>query len=110
MAMPDIVKLFYSDRGLPLVFWASSDVERVCPIVTIENYCKWYNLYVVMPDDTVRQLRPEEYGVNDLWLDHVPNPRHLDAIADRLGMYLDPNSFEMIIGRYRLEIKDDYHD
>ncbi|MFO5742282.1 hypothetical protein ACLBPW_29705, partial [Klebsiella pneumoniae] len=42
-------RIHYSDRKLPLCFKGVYDI----PVVTIENYCKWYGLNIVYPDGRV---------------------------------------------------------
>jgi hypothetical protein len=77
------------------------------PIVTIENYCKWYDLYLVHPDGRVEAVPfPEERIEGAPYLDHAPNPSHVLHWAERMGYHLHEESEEMMIGRWEIE----YHD
>ena len=42
--------MYLSERGHTLVYWSPpSEV----PVLTVENYVKWYGLYLVHPDGRV---------------------------------------------------------
>lgn len=100
---------YYSDRGIPLVY--NGRPPRV-PVLTVENYLKWYALYAIEPDGTAHpvhytaysHLEPVFDGV--LWADHCLNPAAYDAIADKLKMLTDGNSRDMIAGRWVNDILD----
>lgn len=97
-----------SHRGLPLVY-------RGAPIVatlTVESYCKWYDLCLVRPDGT--------YGVvpfgaleaytdmeeQTAYVDHVPNPVLVERLCNAMGWELDEQAHEMMIGRWIMEGMD----
>lgn len=102
---------YFSQRAIPLVYTGKPGEK---PILTVENYCKWYTLYAVFPDGRVRPVDYSEYGelelkseahggVSHLWSDHIPYPPSCEKIAEHLGMDWDDQSLEMIHGRYQLE-------
>jgi len=104
--------MLLSDHGHPLVFQGEPWKN---PILTVENYLKWYTLYLVMPDGEIRSLvytgliLPEKFKDQVLFVDHVPNPRAVAYTASQRHFYVDPVSFEAIIGRWQLEVKyEDY--
>ncbi len=108
-------RLFYSNRGHLLVYKADvEDKEKYAqypPILTCEDYIKWYELYLVFPDETVFMVHPHEFedklfekGFSDtICGDHVFNPEAVALIADIQGWDIDENSYEMIIGRWERE-------
>jgi hypothetical protein len=98
---PSDFKVYYSERNMPLVF--NGDASKFSGIITIENYLKWYNLYIVRPDGSVEKLQSDN---TIAWLGHVPCPSDIVEFADRHGLDIDHQSMEMIVGRYYIECKD----
>lgn len=102
-------RTYYSDRRIPLVF---NYLPATCPVLTVENYLKWYSLYAVKPDGTVRVVPYTEYShLEDkfggmLWADHCLNPAAYEDIAEELNMLTDSNSQDMIAGRWTNDILD----
>ena len=91
-----------SKRGHLLVFGARSADP---PVVTVENYCKWYALQVVMPNGDIAehdfgQLEP--YATHYV-SDHIPNPIAVVRWAMAMGFEVNTESLEMMIGRWMLE-------
>lgn len=109
-----MVKHFYSDRGIPLVAWRDSEWgSPKIPIVTVENYCKWYSLYVIYQDESVgkfpyefleKAAKPNETIMSD----HVFNPAIVQRAAEAAGYELCTESLEMIIGRWEREVRETY--
>ena len=104
--------MFLSEHGHSLIFQGE---PWKAPVVTVENYLKWYTLYLVMPDREIRSLEytalilPENFKDQILFLDHVPNPRAVAYTASQRNFFVDPVSFEAIVGRWQLEvIYEDY--
>lgn len=91
----------HSERGFPLLW------QRQCdePIITVENYEKWYNLFVVHPDKRVEVvdssliLELSEKG-SSLWIDHEFHPRLLLLVAQRYGGCAHAEALEMAAGRW----------
>lgn len=96
---------YYSERGKQLIY-IGSPADK--PIITIENYTKWYNLYKVDTDGIVTKITDD---IPD-WLDHCPIPNSVLTYAKEKNWYIDEQSMEMIIGRLikekpeTLELKD----
>lgn len=84
---------YFSPRGHQLVFIGK---PAEVPIVTIENYHKWYSIYLIMPDGSVQ---PFDLGIEVEFIDHTPFPGTLYDFAKKLGYYMDEQSYEMMVGR-----------
>lgn len=94
---------YYSDRDHPLL-WVAQPLDK--PVLTLENYTKWYSQYLVMPDGTVKQV---DVGVIDevmdkdpsaLYVDHWPSPRLLYRMAQHLDCFIDERAIEVALGRW----------
>jgi len=100
----DNYSLRFSPRGMPLVY-----CEPPCkqPVLTVENYLKWYELFLVLPDGSVQAIDfpyAEEFCQGESPChDHVPNPRVVMRAAVKYGWMIDRCGLEMIIGRWELE-------
>lgn len=92
-----MIHQYVSDRGMPLVYWGA---PRDAPIVTVENYCKWYGLHILYPNGDVMKVSFPDDG----FVDHVPNPAAVERFADKHGYYLCTESLEMITGRWQIEV------
>lgn len=98
--------LFLSERDLPLML---THLPKV-PTLTVEQYLKWYKLYLVQPDG---QVLPVEYDALDVaglegYVDHVPNPQNVIQLAQRMNWEIDDLALELIIGRWHWEVLCDY--
>lgn len=98
-----------SRRNLPLVYQGPLPTITT---LTVENYCKWYELQAVHPDGRVE---PVSYGAlegfrdgNEMtpYVDHVPNPVLVERLCNAMGWELDEQSHEMMIGRWVMEGMD----
>ena len=106
------LKQYFSNRGLPLVYYGPFPQQ---PLITVENYMKWYSIYLVTPEGTVKVV--EFMTVEDDLLDvsfstkrsisivgdHCINPDAVEAWAQKKGYEVDGNSLEMMIGRWETE-------
>jgi len=97
-----------SPRGIPLVCGGVPD-EGCPPVVTVEDHCKWYELYVVHPGGKVEpvhfgHLEPaaRERGISTC-ADHAPNPSTVWRWAESMGYEVDDESLERMAGRWVLE-------
>ena len=91
-----------SKRGHHLVFGAR---HADPPVVTVENYCKWYALQVVMPTGEVEEYdfeHLEPYATHYV-SDHCPSPVAVVRWASAMGFEVHVESLEMILGRWLLE-------
>lgn len=95
-----------SPRDLPLVL---SQPDPMGPLLTVENYCKWYDIYIVFPDGRIEKVPYDLFwlGPGTGWNDHVPNPKACQAVAKELNAEWDGCSLEMIVGRYMLQVAKD---
>ena len=97
-------KKYVSDRETPLIYTGQCDK----PVVTIERYIKWYNLFVVHPDGRVEKVN---YPIDVLkegspFVDHVPNPDYVVVWANQNNYLIDSISYEVMVGRWFLEARD----
>lgn len=104
-------QLYFSKRGHPLITTETSDK----PILTVENYCKWYSIQVLMPDGEVKELchdiitevehlLPTGCGA----VDHNYHPQLLEILSIYLDMHYSNEAVEMITGRYVIEVNEKY--
>lgn len=101
-------KVYLSGRGIPLLCQSPSSF----PIVTLENYCKWYGLEILHPDGRVESVDPDIISeccdrVNFiLTVDHNFHPRLINEVAKLIGGEADWRAIEMAGGRWVSEIMD----
>lgn len=96
---------FVTGRSEVLVW--SGVRDRTQPVLTVSLALKWYELYVVHPDD-----RAEMVGFSQLsdvalgeapYVDHAPNPAVVRRLAEVRGWWLDDLAEELIVGRWQME-------
>ena len=108
-------QLHYSDRKIPLVY--TGPPPETGGIVSVENYSKWYRIYVVLPSGKVEDLQndPRESKIaqkvereaeHSCIYDHTFHPGYVAELAERLGYTLDPQSEEIILGRWVTETEN----
>lgn len=92
-----------SERGHPLMHQEMVGV----PVVTVENYEKWYSIYVIMPDGKVEAIPTnvvlEIMGDNGWWIDHRWHPSLLLALAKHYNGEVPTTTLEVVAGRWILE-------
>ena len=94
---------YLSPRGIPLLY-IGKPLDK--PVVTLENYTKWYKIYLVMPDGSVVEKCVSDVDENHrflkqhYWVDHLIHPRALYALADQLGGYTEERSLEVAMARW----------
>lgn len=108
-------RMFFSPRGMPLVAWIDEDhaISVGKPILTVENYAKWYELFLIEVDGCLTSLHfghLEQHTANgeSAMCDHVPNPKSVAKMCEVRGYILDSQSFELMIGRWEIEYKETY--
>jgi hypothetical protein len=80
------------------------------PVLTVENYLKWYQLFLVHKEVVTpiyfHELEPfaAEMGCS-AFVDHVPNPRVVEVFAEAKGFGLDGQAWEMMLGRWTWEVE-----
>lgn len=97
------MRLYYSERDIPLVFYGE---PLATIVVTVENYCKWYGLHLVNQSGEVCRVPfPDDFcqSGETAYCDHVPNPQVVRRWAHAMGYTVCDQSIEMIIGRWELE-------
>ena len=104
-------KIYYSDRDLPLVATHSTSIHPCKPILTVENYSKWYSFYLIMPDGSVIKC-PRPYDLageftaktrESAYRDHSFNPNFYNYLAHHRGYNACDQTEEMIVGRWVTE-------
>ena len=100
--------MYCSDRGIPLI---CQQVYNI-PVITLENYCKWYNIYVIMPDGNVSKVDMDliqciqDKSPIHIMDTHIWHPIMLEKIASHLQGYVDDVSLECCYGRWMMEHKN----
>lgn len=103
-------KVHVSDRGIPLLCQSPSSFGK--PIVTMENYCKWYGIIILHPDGRVENADPGDLDEictrvgHHLMGDHNFHPRLLSELAKQIGGTADWRAMEMAGGRWVSEQMD----
>lgn len=109
------VTIYTSERGMPLVYTGLPPQHR--PILTVENYLKWYNLHVIdqsgkvtkvcdHPDFNAADSKIVDGAAVSVFSDHVWNPAYVEALAEALNLEVCDRSMEIIIGRWVSEIEE----
>lgn len=103
--------MYRSPRGHLLAYF---DATATMPVIAIELYLKWYELFVIMPDGTVEPfqfVRLDELsgkmGMSP-YVDHTPNPLVIARWAVENDYFVSELSMELIIGRWEREGKNNY--
>ena len=99
---------YRSKRGHPLVFCGVTSASR--PVLTVENYPKWYGFVLVKPDGSVEDVSfgvlqevADERGVS-AYVDSAPNAELVPELARKMGWHLDSVSYELMVGRWEAEV------
>lgn len=107
----------YSPKGCLLALSSALDPR---PVLTVELSGKWYSLFLIHDDRTVEgvtfaelsdiwddpQLHPSFRRSGAAYVDHVPNPYAVAKLADSRAWHLDELAYELIWGRWMLEVLD----
>jgi len=93
--------IYFSERGIPLITqWFEDDVEAFNPILTLENYEKWYSMYIIYPNGKVEQVSPSLDDTYDTWMGHAVYPSYFHLVAKRLGCTYDNRTFALVCERF----------
>ena len=87
--------IYFSDRGIPLLY---TNAPIDIPVLTVENYCKWYKLFLINPNGSV-----EIFNDFDEWIDHCPIPTNLEKYCEEHNITIHDTALEVILGRYMIE-------
>lgn len=98
-----------SPRGIPLICQDNSS-DKV--IITLENYLKWYDIYVVYPDNSI--ITVPGNVIDDICAkssitlisDHCFRPYLLELVAEYYQGEVDSVSLEVAAGRWMFDVKD----
>lgn len=104
--MPTTCK-YVSDRNIPLLYQETHNK----PVLTAENYEKWYDLFVIFPNGDVNSLSDLGImtfdiavdGITAVRIDHNYHPLLLKQLAKDNGWYLNISALEMAAGRWAIE-------
>lgn len=94
-----------SKRGYIII---NSGGHSQLPILTVELVEKWYNLILICSDGTIEEVFFPTSDKTTSFVDHCPNPIVVEKYARKKGYHLDILAFEMMIGRWEMEVKDNY--
>lgn len=103
------LKVYYSERGNALLYAGPTPTK---PILTLENYCKWYGVYKVNPDDTVEHVDPEILSEvskkypDALMGDHNFQPHFLYRLAQYMKVDIDKTAIDVAGARWLQEQED----
>lgn len=93
-------RLFVSGRGFTLL----QQEPCLIPVITLELYEKWYNVFVLHPDGTVLEVPPhlvmKANGSDCLWIGHEYHPELLQRLAEIYCGCTHAAALEMTAGRW----------
>lgn len=98
--------MFTSKRGKPLLCQTTYPEKS---IITLENYSKWYSIYLIEPDGSVTEIDHKIINeISDsvgrvLSISHNYHPLLLEKLGEKLDCYVDEISIEVATGRWYLE-------
>lgn len=95
---------YYSDRGLEL-FYSRESRDIQLPTITVEDYLKWYDLYLVYPSGLTAKIsfeHLEDYvsGTESPYVDHCPNPIAVINLARRHQFWVDSDALHAMEEAY----------
>jgi len=95
-----------SNRGFEL-YWNQRSLGHLNEgksVLTIENYCKWYSLYLISPDWKIESVGFPDCGnyqqLGSPYSDHHPSPRHVLAFSLIKGYECDADGFGAIVAEW----------
>lgn len=97
-----------SDRLIPLLYTKHVG-GNINPIISLENYGKWYSIFIIRQNDFVEKIPMEtiqdilDKYTKPLWIDHCFHPLLLLIIAYVLDAVVDDISLETAYGRWLAE-------
>lgn len=100
---------FTSNRNIKLITQEVNDK----PMLTVENYMKWYDIFViqingeVVPVNEITYLKDIEDHAGRTWYDHCPTPAYFHEVSKRIGAEYDNETFSAVCVRFVEDILDD---
>ena len=101
---------WYSDRRCPLVTQPSAVLGVMTPLITVERYCKWYDLYYI--ESGQAKTNPVKLSeVKTLppfydWVDHSPKPKELVRYCIKNGLKMELQVYYAIATRWSNDIAE----
>ncbi|WP_255294050.1 hypothetical protein [Bacillus toyonensis] len=86
--------MFVSKRGIPLL--TQTNERRM---LTAEDYGKWYELYVIETDGTVKEVEWNDHYSKG-WRDHCIVPESFKEMADFLNASYDDKTWKKVCYMY----------
>jgi len=90
--------MYKSSRDIDLFYTEDVGV----PVLTVENYCKWYNMYLVDNEVVTAvpfHMCPEVHGMTVVG-DHIVNPASVCAYAAEHGCHVDSEALAAMTRRW----------
>jgi hypothetical protein len=104
--------LYFSERGFPLITQFIYDYDDNSKgMLTVENYDKWYKLYMITRDGEVKPVKHEDNVESSLgltWVDHAVSPESFHLTAKKLGLDYDDRTFAMVCERFVTDWLEDW--
>jgi len=104
---------YISKRGIPLItqnidevgYLENGDIQ---PILTMENYDKWYEMYIIHPDGQIQSFVHSENKETTphTWYNHAVYPAYFHLSAKRLGCTYDSRTFATVCERFVDDVLD----
>lgn len=92
----------YSSRGLPLISSDISPGKKTRPILTVEDYCKWYDCYIIDTNGSVSRLYDYNSDIHSelYWIDHAPTPLSIIEACLKYNLVIDRTTYSAIYHRF----------
>lgn len=104
----DTIK-YLSNRGKPLITQEIIYINNE-PVdtLTMENYEKWYSMYIIRKDGYVEERfnTLTDDGDDTCWIDHAVVPYAFHETAKNLGLCYDSRTFAMVCERFVEDVLD----
>lgn len=100
--LKNIRSRYMSNDDHPLIV-IPNNTDRVAdvPIITVEDYCKWYDLYVIDNKEVVGLWGKYPQVADGIqWCDHTVVPYSVVDVCDKYGFKLDAVSYMAICYRF----------
>jgi hypothetical protein len=103
---------YFSERGFPLITQFIYDYdENLKGMLTVENYDKWYRIYMISSEGEVNPINYEDIVESSLgltWVDHAISPESFHLTAKKLGLDYDDRTFAMVCERFVTDYLEDW--
>ena len=87
--------MFVSERGIALI--TQTNETRM---LTAEDYMKWYNLYIIETDGTVKGVEDDNEILFEGWYDHCVRPDTFKKLAESLNASYAEKTWKAVIDMY----------